>query len=399
MQIQSQRADVCEEIGHPSYTRLDYQSVKNKAEKLPKNGVPPELLKVIHQIDDAQDKLQPQKAAAPVDGLQTEELAGGTFAAQRPRAVVAEGESNDQQDANAVTVAALRNLIDDAASNQKQKKAVPTIEVRTGNIMVDQFQPMYFGIAFVFCFKYCTGCPDVANTTQTEILGDRRHGADPGAPHVNIHEWAAAMMRRAETQFRREWTLGFVAWNYIFRTMVNLQKNTYVYTTYDEDGSKRPMENHEIVCAADELYRGLIATYIDIAGQRKAVNGELSKLKHVPTLSAAARTILANAEARSRNIPGTHEVRKTMRKQTHANRVCYGTSIFLTFSPSERDCTIMLRLMRGRQSDPALVTHRERVFQERDKPDIDADFCEFKLEDQACPYRSEQCNPLNLSKR
>ena len=359
--------------------------MKNKAEKLPENGVPPELLKVIHQIDDAQEKLQPQKAAAPVDGLQTEELAGETFAAQRPRAVVAEGESNDQQDANAVTVAALRNLIDDAASKQKEQKAVPTIEVRTGNIMVDQFQPMYFGVAFVFCFKYCTGCPDVANTTQTEILGDRRHAADPGAPHVNIHEWAAAMMRRAETQFRREWTFGFVAWNYIFRTMVNLQKNTYVYTTYNEDGSKRPMENHEIHSAADELYRGLIATYIDIAGQRKAVNGELSKLKHVPTLSAAARTILANAEARSRNIPGTHEVRKTMRKQTHANRVCYGTSIFLTFSPSERDCTIMLRLMRGRQSDPALVTDRERLFQQRDKPDTDADFCEFKLEDQAYP--------------
>ena len=67
--------------------------------------------------------------------------------------------------------------------------------------------------------------------------------------------------------------------------------------------NKRPMENHEIVCAADELYRGLIATYIDIAGQRKAVNGELSKLKHVPTLSAAARTILANAKARSRKHP------------------------------------------------------------------------------------------------
>ena len=33
--------------------------------------------------------------------------------------------------------------------------------VQTGNIIMDQFQPWYFGVAFAFCFKYCTGMPDM----------------------------------------------------------------------------------------------------------------------------------------------------------------------------------------------------------------------------------------------
>ena len=33
--------------------------------------------------------------------------------------------------------------------------------VTTGNAMLDQFEPWYFGVAFAFIFKYCTGMPDM----------------------------------------------------------------------------------------------------------------------------------------------------------------------------------------------------------------------------------------------
>ena len=106
----------------------------------------------------------------------------------------------------------------------------------------------------------------------------------------------------------------------------------------------------------------------------------MTKLRHVPGLSEAAKKTLANVEARTRNIPGTHEVRKTMRHQTHANRVAYGTAIFLTFSPSERDTTLMVRLARARQADPAILADRTGQFQGRDKPELDVDYMRLSPE-------------------
>ncbi|CAJ1455037.1 unnamed protein product, partial [Effrenium voratum] len=74
------------------------------------------------------------------------------------------------------------------------------------------------------------------------------------------------------------------------------------------------------------------------------------------------------------------EVRKTMRLQTHAYRVCYGTSIFLTFSPSERDTALMLRLARVREEDPALLRDGAKKFQARGAPALDEEFCRLSPE-------------------
>lgn len=94
----------------------------------------------------------------------------------------------------------------------------------------------------------------------------------------------------------------------------------------------------------------------------------------MPDLTPAAQKMLSNCEARARNIPGTHEIRKTMRHQTHAYRVVYGTSMFLTFSPSERDSALMLRLARVRAEDPALHHDDTKLFQQRGKPELDVDY-------------------------
>ena len=120
--------------------------------------------------------------------------------------------------------------------------------------------------------------------------------------------------------------------------------------------------------------------YRDITGEPKAVKGDVTKLRRVPGLSEAAKKTLANVEARTRNIPGTHEVRKTMRHQTHANRVAYGAAIFLTFSPSERDTTLMVRLARARQTDPAILADHTGRFQGRETPELDVDYMRLSPE-------------------
>ncbi|CAJ1413430.1 unnamed protein product, partial [Effrenium voratum] len=201
-----------------------------------------------------------------------------------------------------------------------------------------------------------------------------------GAPRVNIRAWAAAMQRRVEAQFRRDWTFGFAVWNYLFRTAVNLQKNAYMFSAPDADGGGyHSLKPEEIVAGAQELARRLNGTYTDVNGGEKPVRGDLTKLRFA-NLQPAARKILANVEARAANIPGTHEVRKTMRLQTHAYRVCYGTSIFLTFSPSERDTALMLRLARVREEDPALLRDGAKKFQARGAPALDEEFCRLSPE-------------------
>ena len=291
---------------------------------------------------------------------------------------MAEGESLDRRDQNAVAFAALNGLEEEQKRThvQAEERSAETFVVRTGNTLLDQFQPRYFAIAFAFCFKYGTACPDVVNTTAQDRQKSRRQIRDPQSPMVDIHAWAASMGRRVEAQFRRDWNFGFVLWNYLFRTMVNMQGSTFLYSA----GNKR-MTAGEIAEGSRQLRAKLASgTYTDIAGNKKPVNGDFSKVMYADGLPPAAKKIAENTTAKCRNIPGTHEVRNVMRHETHAYRVCYGTPIFLTFSPSERDSTIMLRLARAREDDPAMTHDDNRDFQTRDKPDLDVDFMKLDPE-------------------
>ena len=371
-------------LGHESYADINEEEVRQRAAELPENGVPPEVLKVIEEVDDSHDKLQPQKAATPCDGRDDPSTAGKTFAEQRARAVVAEGVS--LEDAHNTSLAALHELQTKLTPKVPATEAPMPLEVRTGNQFVDQFQPWYFAVAFPFCFKYGTACPDVKNmgkaqSNSGEDISRRRHG-NPQAPDVKIQAWAAGMARRAESQFQRDWTFGFTLWNYLFRTKVNLQQNTSIYSApVAESGKKQDEINKAIADGARELLSHIRnGEYLDISGAKKPVKGDLTKLRHVPGLSVEAKKLLGDLEARSKYIPGTHEVRKTMRHQTHANRVCYGTSIFLTFSPSERDTTLMVRLARARQSDPAIIADGSGRYQQRSQPQLDLDFMRLSPE-------------------
>ncbi|CAJ1387811.1 unnamed protein product [Effrenium voratum] len=132
-------------LGHPSFAGVDEEGVRLRAAALPADGVPPEVLKVVVQVDagvdDAEDKLQPQKAATPCDGRQEDAAAAGaTFAAQRARAVVAEGCA--AEDANEAAVAALRKLRRDLEA-EVEKRELDKLEVRAGNQLLDQFQPLW----------------------------------------------------------------------------------------------------------------------------------------------------------------------------------------------------------------------------------------------------------------
>ena len=316
-------------LGHPAFQHLQQAAVREAAAQLPEGGVPPEVLKIIRGMseeDETAHKLQPQKAAAPTDPPEQDvQRAGAIFAEQRARAVIAENYSQEREDQNAVATAAMNDLEEQLRSKQESEKILETMEVRTGNAFVDQFQPLYFATAFSFCFAHGTACPDVHNSLAAPRNDERHRGRrrtrNPEAPEVQIHDWAAAMQRRAESQFRRDWTFGFTLWNYLFRTMVNTQQNAFIYHVQDDRGGRRPLTNKEIMDGQKEIQQQLVkGQYLDTNNQVKAVNGDLSKVRFIPNLSHAALKAWS---------PGTHAPPPAPSRKTsnHGSTTSYAQAV------------------------------------------------------------------------
>ena len=92
----------------------------------------------------------------------------------------------------------------------------------TGSALLDQFQPWYFGVAFAFIFKYCTGMPDMPAFAEKA-----RYRRSDDAPRIEIGLWVRVMARRVESQLSRDWHFGFATWNYMFRTSINMSRTLY----------------------------------------------------------------------------------------------------------------------------------------------------------------------------
>ena len=168
--------------------------------------------------------------------------------------------------------------------------------------------------------------------------------------------WDKIMARRIEGQLVRDWQLGFVSWNCRFKMAVNLSKTLWTYDTIKQNGEQLKVTASDLESASIAIVKALRGTYTSPAdGKRMSVNGDLTKLKYVPGLSAVAHRILHNAEATTRKMAGTQETRRQMRFETNALRVKYGVPIFVTFSPDDKHNLMMIRLSRTRRKDPVLI--------------------------------------------
>ena len=88
-----------------------------------------------------------------------------------------------------------------------ETKRVERFVVHTGNVLVDKFEPWYFGVALGVLFKYCIGMPDPPQFTKKPWF--RRPTAEP---RVELQQWVQIMARRVGAQFHRDLTFGFATW-------------------------------------------------------------------------------------------------------------------------------------------------------------------------------------------
>ena len=293
--------------------------------------MPEEVISLLPYDEDL-NCIMRQKAATPVrQAMCAEELAKEMKSMAKPNAVVGERTSVGMADVNAQQVSALHTT---AARSQGQgcvEEAAAEFTLRTGNRLLDQFRPQYFGFAFPYIFKFCTGMPDPPAWSAVE-----RYRRDATAPRVELQERVQIMARRCEAQVCRDWVFGFAAWNLYFRSALNLSRNLTLFSTpvLDEDArSWKRLQPKDIEAGAFQLLKALQGKYITHEGKPKAVNGDISKLPYVRGLTPAARKLVQNMRHTAQSMPGTQEARKRMRFEIEALRITFGTPIFVTFSP------------------------------------------------------------------
>ena len=333
---------------HPAYQGLDMAVVATRAEMLPENDVPAEIIALLDN-DGSLDQVLRQKAATPVNDHMTAEEARREFGHMlKPNAIVLEKTSAGCQDVNAQHVSALEEVV--ARGEPASAQPLPEVTLYTGTKLLDQFQPLYFALAFPFVFPYGIGLPDVPKWSQRQR--PRRHADDP---YVELNTWVRAMARRIEAQVSRDWVFGFTSWNLLFRSALNLSRTTDAYsrTFFDEDIQEwvQPTGRH-VEAAAQQLLLALKGSYIDVNGQPRPVNGDVAKLRYVQGLKPMARKLLNHMRHTAQGLPGTQEARKRMRFEIQAMRIRYGVPLFVTFTPDEAHQLLFVRMTRVRSCDP-----------------------------------------------
>ena len=133
--------------------------------------------------------------------------------------------------------------------------------------MLDQFEPWYFGVAYAFLFKYCTGMPDMPDWSERA-----RYRRAEDAPRVGTSLWVRVLSRRVEAQLSRDWSFGFASWNFLFRSTINLSRTLYSYEggTGEMGDSMTPMELEE---GAVSLCKAVSVHYKDTGGRLQPVRG------------------------------------------------------------------------------------------------------------------------------
>ena len=185
----------------------------------------------------------------------------------------------------------------------------------------------------------------------------RRH---EDAPRIETWEWVRAMSRRVEASVSGDYSFGFLTWNYLFRSSINLTQSLFAYERKNNKATGAKFTPEDLEEGAIAIAKALWGKYKDVNDRLQNVGGDMTKVRYVPGLSDAAHLLLKNIGHTVRKLPGTQETRRLMRFITQAYRIRYGTAIFVTFSPDETHNLLMVRLSRTRRHDPVWQNDKKK---------------------------------------
>ncbi len=228
------------------------------------------------------------------------------------------------------------------------------VDLRIGSLLEDQFQTNYLSRVYPLTMPWCVGGPDFANKPR-----QRRCYAD--APKVNLDAFTAMMSQRCESQFRTDWDFNPGLWSLAFASKINLPTTMSITRALRRGGGAKEDEV-KIGAAAARIYMLLRqGEYMDAGGNRRPVNGDISKIHQMIGLSNVEKALLTNYHFMSSRFAGTRQIRNSIRHIVFSSRVFYGLPLYGSLTPSERHSGLILRLYRCRQTDPAITTMSKNI--------------------------------------
>lgn len=160
---------------------------------------------------------------------------------------------------------------------------------------------------------------------------------------------------RCEAQFHRNWEFNPGVASLAFASKVNLSKSMSI-TRALQRGADGSMTDAAIGKETARIYELLwCGEYLDGQGRRVPVKGDISKVMQIIGLTDVQKALLRNYQFMSSRLPGTRQVRSSIRHIVFSSRIVYGNPVFCTVTPSERHSGLAVRLFRGRRNDPAFT--------------------------------------------
>ena len=224
------------------------------------------------------------------------------------------------------------------------------VRLRTGSVLEKQFDPLYLPRVFNVTLPYCVGGPDFPGISS-RWKKEKKSGEDT---EINLDAWTALMACRCEAQMRFDWDFMPGVWSLASASKVNLDMSLSMKRALRR-GASADQNDQDIAAAAGKIYELLWTGEYEQNGRRLQVNGDISKLERIIGMTDTQRSLVRNMHLMSARIPGTRQIRNSIRHVVFASRVVYGVPVFVTITPSERHSGLAIHLFRGWRNDPAFA--------------------------------------------
>jgi len=290
-------------LGQRFYKDMDLVAVRSRVRSLPdlggtfEDGTVPKFL--IAHFNEKPQGPDVDKSATPANAVVSESK--DYFVMQSPHCVMDGGDRHANVDHNACDLEKVTRMRVFEQDNEVTEVHVeqPVDAGEDHQKPETMFRADFWLKVYPFLFPLGIAAPDYEQprTGSCEQPRDQRTG-----PKVEFRTtWSAAMARRVETQFRTDQGFCFAAWNFVFRTVVNIKAELR--------GLQRrvphSVTDEEILEATDSIYDNLFATYRTSSGRVMPINGDLIKLRQCGSLTPLAKQMLMGVEATLRKVEGS----------------------------------------------------------------------------------------------
>ena len=270
-----------------------------------------------------------------------------------------------------------------------------TLKMQPGTQLIDQYKASYIGMAHPHTIPRAVGGPDplyeYKRGTERWRRPARHMAVDQiqlqltepywrsvqqlqfAPPEVTLAEFVATVPALAWAAFRRDWNLRPNLYNLFFRHLINTQVSLCIKAEVEPDKPQQD-KSLDLLKATEDAEKALCGGfYRDRFTGKLQPCESLAQVAYCSNVSPMTKKLVADGRFRTKNVPGTQEIRHTIGNVLVWYRVVYGNGIFMTISPGERHNYLSIRLSRYRLRDPWIKRHeREGTWIGADCPSINA---------------------------